>query len=230
MGFIGNVYGFLGYFNHSRGKKDKAEAFYEKAMAKGVTNPNYQLAYGVLLLRKGEIKKAQDIFSKLVVYFPKNQFIKDNCKINLALTYWKQGDINTAVEMMGEVHAKLKNSRTYGTYGYLLVEAGDYEKALEFNMEALDYDDTDSVVLDNIGQIYFRMGRMDEAYEYFSKALKVKENQADTLYYTGCIHEQKGEISQAIELWKKALDCNISALSTICREAIEEKLAKYSKE
>src|SRR5690554_1672878 len=138
MGLIGNVYGFFGFYNHSRGKKDKALQWYKKAEEHEMTNANFQMAYGVLLLRTGEFYKAREIFNKLLVFFPRNQSVKDNAKINLVLTNWKIGDLDIAIESMTEMHNKLKNSRTYGTLGYLLVESGDYEKALQFNLEALD--------------------------------------------------------------------------------------------
>ena len=223
MGLIGNIYGFFGYYNHSRGKKDEALKWYKKAEEKDVTNPNYQMAYGVLMLRSGQFEKARELFNKLLVFFPRNQAVKTNAKINLALTHWKMGDLDTAVDSMTEIHGKLKNSRTYGTLGYLLVETGDYEKALQFNKEALDYDDTDPVVLDNLGQAYYRMGDMDKAFEYFKKAQEQKEDQAVTLYYLGILYQQRGQVEEARAVLDKALTCRISALSTVSREEIEAK-------
>jgi tetratricopeptide (TPR) repeat protein len=228
MGLIGNIYGFLGYYNHSRRKTDKALNWYKKAEEHDVTNPNFQMAYGVLLLRSGQFQKAQDLFNKLLVFFPRNQQVRTNAKINLSLTYWKLGDIEAAVETMTDVHNRLKNSKTYGTLGYLLVDAGDYEKALQFNLEALDYDDTDSVVLDNIGQTYYRMGDTEKAFEYFKKAYEQNEEQAVTLYHLGVLHAQRDQVNEAKEMLEKALACNISALSTISREAIENKLKELS--
>jgi tetratricopeptide (TPR) repeat protein len=224
MGLIGNIYGFLGYYNHSRKKNDKALKWYKKAEEHDVASPYSQMAYGVLLLRTGQFEKAQAIFNKLLVFFPKNQPLKTNAKINLALTYWKLGDVNTAVETMSEVHNRLKNTKTYGTLGYLLVETGDYERALQFNLNAMNYDDTDAIVLDNLGQVYYRMGDMDKAFEYFKKAQAQNEEQPVTLYHLGIIHIERGQAEEARELFKKALSCNISALSTISREAIENKL------
>ena len=224
MGLIGNIYGFLGFYNHSRGKKDKALELYAKGYEKGITNPNYQMAYGVLLLRSGQFQEAQDIFTKLLIYFPSNKLVKNNGKINLALTYWKLGDIDTAVERLSEVHSRLKNSKTFGTLGYLLLETGNFERALKFNLDAMEYDNTDPVVLDNVAQTHYRMGDIEEAFTYFKRAKEVKDDQADTLYYLGCIYQQKGQTEEAREVLEKALTCNISALSTISKKAIEDKL------
>jgi len=224
MGLIGNIYGFLGYFNHTRGKLDKAMSWYKKAEKNDVTIANFQMAYGVLLLRSGHFEEAKALFEKLLVFYSGNESVKINSKINLSLVYWKLGDLDAAIERMQELHSKLKNSRTYGTLGYLLVEKGDYEEALKFNMDALEYDDTDPVVLDNIGQIYYHMGDMDNAFTYFQKAHEQKEDQVVTLYYLGDIYKQRGELDKAREMLEKALSCNISALSTISREEIVHKL------
>ncbi|HHY82357.1 MAG TPA: tetratricopeptide repeat protein [Clostridiales bacterium] len=224
MGLKGNIYGFLGYYNHSRGKLDKALDWYKKAEKNDVSNPNYRMAHGVLLLRSGYFEEARAIFDKILVFYPRNESVKNNAKINLSLVYWKLGDLDAAIERMRELHNKLKNSRTYGTLGYLLIEKGDYEEALKFNLNALEYDDTDPVVLDNIGQTYYRMGDMDNAFLYFQKAYEQKGDQAVTLYYLGDIYKQRGELEKAREMLEKALECNISALSTISREKIEEKL------
>ena len=84
----------------------------------------------------------------------------------------------------------------------------------------------DPVVLDNLGQTYYRMGRIDEAKKYFLKAESIKDDQAATLYHLGCIYQQEGDNDKAKEKFLKALDCNINPLTTISREDIERKLAE----
>lgn len=224
MGLIGNIYGFLGFYNHSRGKTEKALRWYEKAEKNDVTSANYQMAYGVLLLRTGKYEKAREIFDKILIFYPRNERVRNNAKVNIALAYWKLGDLDLAIDRMTEMHNKLKNSRTYGGLGYMLLCKGDYEAALEFNLEALDYDDTDPVILDNLGQTYYLMGDLDNAFKYFNKAKEQKEDQVDTLFYLGNIYLQRGQREEAKEHYKKALECNISALNTISRQDIEAKL------
>ncbi|MFU0801186.1 MAG: hypothetical protein ACFWUE_11115 [Xylanivirga thermophila] len=69
--------------------------------------------------------------------------------------------------MLEEVQRKYNNSRVYGTLGYLLIEKGDLDKALEYNLQALDYDDEDPVILDNLAQTYYFMGDIEKAKKYF---------------------------------------------------------------
>jgi tetratricopeptide (TPR) repeat protein len=227
MSFVGNWYGFLGYYNHSRKKLDKAEKYYKSGMEKGMDKANYRLAYGVLLLKKGEFAKAKDIFSGILINTPKEN-TKMMAKTNLSLAYWKLGEIDTAIEMLEEVQRKYNNSRVYGTLGYLLIEKGDLDKALEYNLQALDYDDEDPVILDNLAQTYYFMGDIEKAKKYFKEAAVLKDDQADTLYYLGCIYADQGDIEQAKEKLNKALECNITTLSTITREQVEDKLKELS--
>ncbi|HOB20652.1 MAG TPA: tetratricopeptide repeat protein [Candidatus Atribacteria bacterium] len=224
MGLIGNMYGMPGYAYQIRGKADKALVLYEKAMAKGVSIPGCQMAYGVMLLRRGEFEQARQVFGRLIIEYPHSDPVRNRAKVNQALAYWKLGDLDTALDMLTEVHNKLRNSRTYSILGYLLIEAGDLEKALEFNLEALDYDDTDEEILDNLGQIYYLKGDLDEALRYFGKAYEENPDQLSTLYHLGCIYHDKGDKAKALEYLKKASARDISALSTVSRDRIEERL------
>jgi len=224
MGFLGNVYGFLGYYFHIKDKPDKALSFYERGLKSDMSKPSYKLAYGVLLLKSGEYQKAMDIFRGVLLDRANKESIRNMAKLNLSLVYWKLGDIDTAIEMLWELHTKQRTSRVYGTLGYLLIEKGNLSEALKYNLEALDYDDEDPVILDNVAQTYYMMGKPSEAKEYFLKAEALKDDQASTLYYLGCIFQQEGDVNAAREKFKKALDCKLNSLSTVSKEAIQKKL------
>lgn len=224
MSILGNLYGFLGYYNHSRRKFETAKKFYGKAIDRETKRPKYLLSYGVLMLTEGEYEKAKELFSAVLVSLPAKEEHKLMAKINVSLAYWKLGDIDVAIEMLEEVHIKHRSGQVYGTLGYLLIQKGDLERALEYNLEALDYDDEDPVILDNLGQIYFKMDRMDKAKEYFERAEKEKDNQAVTLYSLGLIYSQEGNKALAREKLEKALTCNITPLSAVTRENIQKAL------
>jgi tetratricopeptide (TPR) repeat protein len=224
LSIMGNLYGFLGYYNHSRAKFDKAVDMYKKAEKLGIYKPNYLLSYGVLMLREGNFEKAKKLFSTVLTDLPAKEEHKTMAKINISLAYWKLGDIYVAVEMMEEVHRKYRSGRVYGTLGYLLIQKGDLERALEYNLEGLEYDEDDPVILDNLGQIYYKMGQVDKAKDYFERAEEEKDDQAVTLYYLGLIYSQEGDKERAREKLDKALTCNITPLSAITIEDIKEAL------
>jgi tetratricopeptide (TPR) repeat protein len=224
MSFIGNLYGFLGYYNHSRGNFEKARSMYEKSVKLGTERPKYLLSYGVLMLMEGEFEKAKELFSSILVTLPAKEEHKIMAKMNISLAYWKLGHIDVAIEMLEEVHRKHKSGRVYGTLGYLLIQKGDLERALEYNLEALDYDDDDPVILDNLGQIYYKMQDIERAKEFFERAEEEKDDQAVTLYHLGLIYSQEGNKDLAREKLEKSLSCNITPLSAVTREDIKKAL------
>lgn len=229
MGLMGNIYGLLGYYFHVKDRPDKAIRFYERGMAHDMTKPSYRLAYGVLLLKSGQFQKARDIFSGVLIDPRYKDSVKNMAKLNLSLAYWKLGDIDTAIEMLKELHRKQRTARIYGALGYLLIEKGNLDEAFKYNLEAVKYDDEDPVILDNLAQTYYLMGKLKEAKRYFEKAESLKEDQVSTLYYLGCIYYQEGNLQAAKEKLEKALECNINPLSTVSREAIQQKLEEVNK-
>ena len=69
------------------------------------------------------------------------------------------------------------NGSIYGTLGMYWVDkarqTGEFGPALEFNRQAMDYDDEDAATLDNMAQLYEAMaeGAGEKAGEYREKAL-----------------------------------------------------------
>ena len=101
------------------------------------------------------------------------------------------------------------------------------EKAEAFLIEALDYDDEDSICLDNIGQWYYRVkGDREKAKPYFEKALENKENQIDTLYFLSRYDLEEGQTAKALERLKLALEGRFSPLNYVDKNGIEAEVAR----
>ena len=95
------------------------------------------------------------------------------------------------------------------------MEAGDYEKALAFNTEAYEYDDEDSITLDNLAQTYYRLGNdKAKAREFFQKAIELKPTQIDTLYFLAQYDIEEGNRDAAREKLEKALKGRFSPSTT----------------
>ena len=247
MGFIGNFKARQAYItqtkairandakNYSEGIKleDQAKQQYAEALEKGMNKAGYLMAYSVLLMRTGEFERAMEII-RIAEKLPNlNTDDKRKLTVNYAICQWKLGDLDRAIGAMREVMKNYKNSTVYGSLGYMLSEkgdkTGDYSEAQRFNAEALDYDDEDAVVLDNVAQCYYRMGDMAKAKQHFEKALEIRPTQVDSMYYLAKIRESEGDIKGAQELIAEALTIHFSALSTVGSERLEkygEELAK----
>lgn len=214
------------------GKVQEADAKYQKALelyAKCVEdkncNPSYLEAYSVLLMRFRRFDEAMELLRRADRYkLGKPDKLK--LRVNYAICQWKVGKVDQGIELLRSVINDYRNGVVYGALGYMLIEkarqTGDYTEAMAFNEEALDYDDEDAVVLDNLGQLWLDQGDTEKALSYLEKAHELKPKQVDTLYYLGKIYHEKGEDAKAKEVLDTALNGNFSALCTTTREMAKE--------
>ncbi len=211
---------------HQRGQKEEALAMYEQLYRDGVVQASYMLPYSVLLLRSGKEGAWQQV-RELMVKAQKapdlNEERRQQLLMNYAIAVWKLGDLDKAVSTLEASHRKAPNSLTYQSLGFLYVETGDAEKALAYNLEALEYDDEDAITLDNLGQVHYRLKNDKEAARpYFEKAHQLKPSQIDTLYFLSLYDEEEGKPEAAEEKLATALEGNFSPLNHVSREMAQQ--------
>jgi len=147
--------------------------------------------------------------------------------MNYAVAEYKLGDLDKAIRMLETSHKRGVSGLTYGSLGFLYIETGDAEKALAYNLEALEYDDEDPVTLDNLGQVYYRLlNDKKTAREYFEKAIERKDSQIDTLYFLAQYDMEDGKMEEAKAKLEKALEGRFSPLNYATKARVEEALAK----
>ena len=205
----------------SKGDMEGAIKLYEEALAGGLTDLRYILGYTVLLLRRGEYQKAREILIKFQ-NAPMSADQKTTLFVNYAVCVYRMGELEKGIGVLEGQHAKNPCGLVYETLGYLYVEVGDAEKALAFNLEALEYDDDDSIVLDNLAQTYYRLlGDKEQARKYFDKALAVKPAQIDTLYFLAQMDVEEGKGEAARSKLETALKGRFSPLNYATPEKIQ---------
>ncbi len=210
-------------------KHQDAVRFYDEMIALGMQSPSYMMGYGMLLLRLRRFEDARNIFLKAERCPSITKAERAQLRINYAITQWKLGNLDSAIEQFKiaqDTRVAGKNGTIYGSLGYVLIEkarqTGDFEEAVAYNLEALEYDDDDSVIQDNLGQLYLAMGDKAKAKEHFTKAHELKPAQVDTLYYLALLAAEEGDTEKAKEYLESALDGNYSALCTTTREQAQE--------
>ena len=213
---------------HNKGDLAGARAAYEALYAAGVMDATYLLPYTILLLREGsseEAEKVKEILRKAEKLPGLNPGQKTEIHVNYACAQYKLGHLPEAIQLLEASHKHAPCGSTYQTLGYLYVEAGNTEKGLPFNEEALEYDDEDPIVLDNMGQLYYRVIHdKDKALEYFKKAIALKDSQIDTLYFLSKYDIENGDTAAAKEKLEKALTGRFSPLNYASKERIEQAL------
>ena len=101
------------------------------------------------------------------------------------------------------------------------------EEALAFLQGAVEYDDSDPIVLDNLGEFYYRVLQdKEQARPWFDKALEEKEGQIDTLWFLSRYDLEKGDKAKAIARLEKALEGRFSPLNYASKDKVEKEIAR----
>ncbi len=208
----------------TKGDVEGAMQLYKEAIDEGLQDVRYILSYTVLLIRAERYQEARELLVKIQKY-PMTEDQKRQLFVNYASCVFKMGEIQKGIELLERLHAKQPSGLVYETLGYLYVETGDYEKALAFNTEAYEYDDEDSITLDNLGQTYYRLGHdKEKAREYFEKAIELRPGQLDTLYFLAQYDIEAGNKEAAREKLEKAAQGRFSPLNYATREMVQSAL------
>jgi len=224
---MANIKGRKALRKQAAGDIEGAKSLYEAALQEGINNPRILLAYAILLLRNDEYEKAKDLLVTKVQKAPGlNAEQKRQMYIDYAVCCYKLGDIERAVSLLDKQCDKGQNSLLYQTLGFILIDTGDYDRALTFNKQAVDYDEDDAICLDNLGQVYYRMqgGDKRKAKEYFDAAIKIKPGQIDTLYFLSLYDIEDGKTEDAVEKLETALEGRFSPLNFAGKDKITELL------
>ena len=232
MGFMDGFRVRKALMLHQKGDLEAAKAVYAQLYASGYITAAYILPYSVLLLREGgeeNYRKVKEMLRKAEKASDMNAERRQQLLMNYAVAQYQLGELDKGIHLLEESHRKSPCGLTYGALGFLYIEAGDAEKALAYNLEALDYDDEDPVTLDNLAQTYYRLlGDKETAKKYFEKALEIKDSQIDTLYFLAQYDLEAGNKQAAAEKLQKALEGRFSPLNYAKREMIEKQLAELN--
>ena len=230
MGFMDQIKVRKAMALQQQGKKEEAAQEYEKLYQANIIQPSYLLPYTLILLKKGgkeSYEKVREILRKVEKVPGLSPQQKQQIHLNYACAQYKLGNLEEAIHLLEASIGKYRFGTTYQELGYLYIEAGDREKALSFNQEAIDYDDEDPIVIDNMGQVYYRLlGDKEKALTYFEKAHKINPDQMDTLYFLAQYDLEAGRKEDAREKLDKVQKGSFSPLNYATPERVREALAR----
>lgn len=229
MGFFDTMKARKAVVLHQKGFYDEALKMYEELYQKGLVSALYMLPYTVLLLRNAkedaDYIKAKEVLKKAEKAPDLSPDKRQQLLMHYAVAQYKLGEMEKAINLLERAHQKNPCGVIYGSLGFLYIQAGDAEKALAYNLEALEYDEEDPVTLDNLGQVYYRLlNDKEKAKEYFDKAYAIKDSQIDTLYFLSRYDLEKGDNDAAAEKLETALDGRFSPLNYVTKDEVQAEL------
>lgn len=219
---------------HQKGDVAGARREYEALLAQGIYKPNFLLPYSVLLLRDGgeeNYLKVKKLLAKIQKAPELSKEERSQLLMNFAVADWKLGNKQKAIDLLEASHRERPCGLTYQTLGFLYVDADQRDKALNFNTQALDYDDEDPVVLDNMGQYYYRLaGDKAQAKVYFEKARAIKPGQIDTLWFLSRYDLEAGDKQAALEKLETAMEGRFSPLNYVSQEQVQGEIDRLKQD
>lgn len=211
--------------------KDHGKGFlwYERAMKTGKMRPQSMLVYAYLLIRDGVLDKSEKIINKTMFMYKDKLTDEYRCAshLNLSIIKWKRGQLKDAIEELEEVYnTGFRSTVMYGTLGTYYLLNGQYVKALEFHKEALEYNDTDHSIRDNLALNYYLCGNISMADEIYESLMDEDPKFIEPYYNYGMVLEQMGEYEAAMANYKKALTITVKFLSTVTHEQVQAAIDK----
>ena len=168
-------------------------------------------------------------FARAVVYYERagynnlsNEQIAD-AKFELAYSYFKTGQYNSAKPLFDEIHQLPSNKYYYDAnyyYGYLSYRDHDYNNALASFQKVESIPKYRGLVPYYIAQIYYFQGNKDEALRYGESKLGQDDvaNRKDLNLLMGQIYFEKKEFAKALPL----LEAYVKSSTKVSKEVMYE--------
>ncbi len=217
----GSILVWIAGIYNVKGETGRALKLYRSADKMGGMNYKARINYGYFLLKNGYINDARIEFNKLSMEKKLKDSQKQQIKSLQALVVWKEGRLDEAIEMLEEVTKTYVTSMTYQSLGLLYILKRDKKKAMEYCLEAYEYNSDDNVIMDNLAEAYALCGDTEKAMETYEELLSRNPHFPDAYYGYGILLMQNGRRKEGIEYIGQSLNKKFSFLSALPRERVE---------
>jgi tetratricopeptide (TPR) repeat protein len=189
----------------NRGNRDAALAEAKKAAAEMPTSPDIQLLIGEMSVRKGDFAEALAFLEKAMKGLPGNS---DGWAL-LGRSYHAVRRYDEAAEAFGKaVELAPQNLNYRSTYGLILGQAGDLEKALaELQKVTGTPGYKDAAGWANLGWVFRNLNKPTESIAAYQKALELDPTQEQAALGLGWAYQytKPPEYDKAIAAYERAI-------------------------
>ena len=190
------------------------------AVEKDAKNVKIRGTYAFVLLKLGYTSEAR-VQIEEALKTARLEDDKNTMRVTKALVMWKENKVDEAINELTDLIKTYETTNVYATLGFLYIQKGDINKALEFNLEAKDYNSSSAIILDNLGTVYFLMGEYDKAYDIYQDVMKAKPVFPEAFYNYARVLEKKDDLEKALYMLRHSLTLKFWNTSTIKKEEVE---------
>ena len=211
--------------NYVKGDREKARPVLHKCIDRNTQNPIVYLNYANLLMREENGQEALSLLHKAQTLNPP-MWVDKNIRLSIGTCHWVLGALDEAIATLEQMRADYEyiNETALTTLGYMYLLNKDYEKAHECTDKAIEDTPEYASAWDNKGQIFYAQNDFAQAEESFTKALAYNPTLVDSLYFMGVLRETAGDCEAAADYFRRAAEAPISALNTVTKAQILEKM------
>lgn len=200
------AHGYLAQVFRNTGEFEQAFLSYKKALNLRPSWTELYFQWGQAYLWSGDVPKAIRCYQKTLEQNPNHV----HAYFALAMAYGQLGETKRAIALYQRVIQLQPNlANAYNNLGCLLFSKNDYDGALEAWNNSLIYNENkteNSLIYNNIGQVFAAQGKTKEAIKSYYQALEIKDD--FPLVYTnlGKILQQQNQHKNAVYYFKKVIE------------------------
>ncbi len=209
-----------------RGNIKEGAALYQRAINTGRLNPDYLVYAPYALLRYGFEAECGEAIAKAEAKKTLTPVQRKTLLTTKGLYLWKTGALDEAERLFKEIHEKAMDSQTFSHVGFILLENKKYDEAYSFNKEAMEYNDEDQSIMDNMALCHYHKGEYAEALSIYEKIME-QGSRFPVIYYNYALTLiATGDREKAKEQLRKALEFKFSHIAAVSKEEVEKKLSE----
>ncbi len=214
-----NLIARIAEYRYGMGNAESALKMYAFANKFGKLKFPHKVRHAYFTLKEGDTEGANRLFNLIGMekLKPEERAV---LKSSHALVMWKTGNVADAIEMLEYVSENFPSTTCYGSLGYMYAYSGNLHRALEYNKEAYEYNNTDPIIVDNIAYTYLCLKDYENAEKYYKELFALDPKFPEGYFEYGKYLVSKGEREEGIELVKKALNSRYSFLSMFTRRDV----------
>jgi len=180
--------------------------------------------------KKGDLEKASDLFSEILIKFPKNLRAKNglintheimisNYKQKL-LMFYKQNKHSEIIKSGTKLTEKFTHSYfIWDILGASFLNQGKFDDAIWAYEKLILLNENYAEAYINLGQALYAINRYDDAIKNYKKAISYKPKHILVHYYLGMSLEAVNNTEEAIHSYKKTIEHNPNHAKTFFKIA-----------